>query len=61
MNNIHLEEKAKYMPTQDILTRLREVKNIRDNAEEEFLVLATEFWNRIPPVEETKVKKKGAR
>ena len=61
MNNDFLKEKAKYMPTQDLLIRLREVKNIRDKAEEEYVILATELYGRTITYDKPKVKKRGAK
>ena len=56
-----LKEKAKYMPTPYLLDRLREVKKIRDKADEEFLALSMELWNRVPTADEVKQKKRGAK
>ena len=56
-----LKEKAKYMPTAFLLDRLREVKKIRDKADEEFLALSMELWNRVPTADEVKQKKRGAK
>lgn len=56
-----LKEKAKYMPTPYLLDRLREVKRIRDKAEEEFLILSLELWDRTSTFEEIKQKKRGAK
>lgn len=53
-----LKEKAKYMPTPNLIDRLREVKRIKDNAEEEFLVLALELWDRTSTLGEIKQMKK---
>ena len=61
MNNDFLKEKAKYMPTPDLLNRLKEVKNIRDRAEEEYIILATELYGRTITYDKPKVKKRGVR
>ena len=52
-----LEEQAKTMSTIDILNRLKEVKRIRDKADEEFYYLGVELWNRIPSINEVKKQK----
>ena len=56
-----LKEKAKYMPTAFLLDRLKEVKRIRDKADEEFMALSIELWNRVPTHEEVKQKKRGTK
>ncbi len=61
MNNIYLEEKAKYLPTPYLLERIKKVKEIRDRAEEEYIVLATELYSRTITYDKPKVKKRGNR
>ena len=51
-----LKEKAKLMNTQDLIIRLKDVKQIMDNAEEEFVVLAQELHDRTCNFEKVKVK-----
>lgn len=58
MNEDFLKEKAKYMPTPNLIDRLREVKKIRDKAEQEYLVLSLELWDRTSTFNEIKKKVK---
>lgn len=53
-NKDFLKEKAKYLPTPHLIDRLREVKRIKDNAEEEFLILSLELWDRTSTFGEIK-------
>ena len=53
-----LKEKAKYLPTPHLIDRLRAVKRIKDEAEEEFLILSLELWDRNSTFSEIKNQKR---
>lgn len=61
MNNDNLKEQAKYLPTSYLIERIKKTKEIRDRAEEEYLVLATELYGRTITYDKSKVKKRGVR
>ena len=61
MNNENLKEQAKYLPTPYLLERVKKVKEIRDRAEEEYIILATELYGRTITYDKPKVKKRGVR